>query len=421
MFQQTIRGNPPRHEYTIFPFRDIGSTLGGKLKGWIDPDRVASAMFDHENKPFSGVISDKRERRVARNTIAIPGLVIILSQILLWSRSCEEDYRKLMQLFSSHNSSYLQIRTGTGLDALRWTTNFYHSVIDSVQYSYPPWKKGYFVSADDRHPLQNNPASVIYLCLLSSAIASCSKFFLSLGVKASWQNWKGALEKSLSSIYNAGSTSVTPNVDTYVAFSHAFRMEYEKTAKIKNIQEKEKLERQQLEKHINNIFTTTESEEWELFKARTGKQHGHSIIDDYTIGGRATADPRTKDPSFLAHIIGLIGWEDDFREAGYTTKIEQHLKKIINNKGEDCFKIALPAPDENDEDESAEASPDEFDTAINSEKSNVSGNDTVDDSAKGGKRPKRVRQKEKTNYRESRSKRGKKENSNGPKKKRKRA
>ena len=113
MFQQTIRGNPPRHEYTIFPFRDIGSTLGGKLKGWIDPDRVASAMFDHENKPFSGVISDKRERRVARNTIAIPGLVIILSQILLWSRSCEEDYRKLMQLFSSHNSSYLQIRTGT--------------------------------------------------------------------------------------------------------------------------------------------------------------------------------------------------------------------------------------------------------------------------------------------------------------------
>ena len=232
MFQQSIRGTPTRNEYTIFPFRDIGSTLGGKLDWWKDPDRVASAMFDHENKPFSGVISDKRERTVARNRLKIPGPVVILSQILLWSRSCEEDYRKLMQLFSSHNSSYLQIRTGTGLDALRWTTNFYHSVTDSVQYSYPPWKKGFFVSADDRHPLQNNPASVIYLCLLSSAIASCSKFFLSLGIKASWQNWEGALEKSVSSIYNAESTSVTPNVDTYLAFSHAYRMEYEKAANI---------------------------------------------------------------------------------------------------------------------------------------------------------------------------------------------
>ena len=154
MFQQSIRGTPIRNEYTIFPFRDIGSTLGGKLSWWKDPDRVASAMFDHENKPFSGVISDKRERTVARNRIKIPGPVVILSQILLWSRSCEEDYRKLMQLFSSHNSTYLQIRTGTGLDALRWTTNFYHSVTDSVQYSYPPWKKGYFVSTDDRHPLK---------------------------------------------------------------------------------------------------------------------------------------------------------------------------------------------------------------------------------------------------------------------------
>ncbi len=55
LFQKFVRGSPSRWEYTIFPGTDSHMRLGGFFKQW-DPATVASAMFDHENKPFSGAI-----------------------------------------------------------------------------------------------------------------------------------------------------------------------------------------------------------------------------------------------------------------------------------------------------------------------------------------------------------------------------
>jgi hypothetical protein len=98
LFQKFVRGSPSRWEYTIFPGTDSHMRLGGFFKQW-DPATVASAMFDHENKPFSGEIHEKHfySKKGAKNSP--PAAIFILSQIFLWSRFCEEDHSHLMKLF----------------------------------------------------------------------------------------------------------------------------------------------------------------------------------------------------------------------------------------------------------------------------------------------------------------------------------
>ena len=218
MFQKEIRGKVTRWEYTISPCTDSHMRLGGffgKCK-W-DRKRVALAMFDHENKPFSGAIQENRFRKNA------PAAIFILSQFLLWSRFCKEDHHHLIKLFSSSITEYMQIRTGNRLDAMRWTMNYYHNVIDSVHYSYHYWKKYYFVPVPT-YPIQNNPAQVIHLCLLGSAIKTCSEFFRKLGVKASWQNtgWDTGTALETLSSNDTGRIKVAPNVDTYLTISHSY-------------------------------------------------------------------------------------------------------------------------------------------------------------------------------------------------------
>lgn len=169
LFQKEIRGNVTRMEYTLTPYTDARMRLGGFFgsgKNKWNREAVASAMFDHNNVPFSGTIQDNRFTR--NNT---PAAIFILSQFLLWSRFCKEDHLHLIKLFSSSITEYLQIRTGNRLDAMRWTMNYYHNVVDSVQCSYNYWKKYYFVhDQNSNYPIQNNPALVIHLCLLGSAI-----------------------------------------------------------------------------------------------------------------------------------------------------------------------------------------------------------------------------------------------------------
>ena len=96
MFQRKIRGKPTRWEYTIFPCTDLHMRLGGfdGITKW-DGKNVASAMFDHNNKPFSGAIKATRFKNEA------PAAIFILSQFLLWSRFCKEDHHHLIKLFSS--------------------------------------------------------------------------------------------------------------------------------------------------------------------------------------------------------------------------------------------------------------------------------------------------------------------------------
>jgi hypothetical protein len=128
------------------------------------------AMFDHENKTFSGAIKAKRQSFFSkRGEGYFPGI--------LWSRFCKEDYNHMIKLFFSSITKFMKTWTGSHLDALRWTMNFYHNVIDSVSYSYLYWKSSIFFN-DKKYPIQNNS-------LLGNAIMTCSMFFKKFGVNAS--------------------------------------------------------------------------------------------------------------------------------------------------------------------------------------------------------------------------------------------
>jgi hypothetical protein len=83
MFQKEIRGKKTRMEYTLTTYTDAHMRLGGFFgsgkKKW-NRESVASAMFDHNNVPFSGAIRDKRFTR--NNTpaaifisLSVPSLV----------------------------------------------------------------------------------------------------------------------------------------------------------------------------------------------------------------------------------------------------------------------------------------------------------------------------------------------------------
>lgn len=221
----------------------------------------------------------------------------------------------MIKLFSSSITKYMQIRTGNHLDALRWTMNFYHNVTDSVSYSYSCWKKSYFVS-DIRYPIQNNPTQVIYLCLLGSAIMTCSEFFKNLGVKASWHNiaWKTALDTLSSN--DTERRKAVPNVDTYLTISHSYRMELgtsQTTGKEKQVMEG-------LLGHLG-------------FKSRNRHSSEPSVLDHDTIGLKEqTGDPRRSlrddDKLHKRYIIELIGWKDEQPEDELPGKI--HVTLIQN-------------------------------------------------------------------------------------------
>jgi hypothetical protein len=224
--------------------------------------------------------------------------------------------------------------------------------IDSVHYSYPIWKRCYFV-VDPRYPIQNNPQEVIHLCLLgSSAIKTCSEFFKNLGVKASWRSnssWETALDALSSN--NTERFKAAPNMDTYLTISHYFRMELGSKSDKKGV----------LEGHLEHLG----------FSSRYRNSSGHFKLDALTIGGPKTADPRGRgDDNDKRYLIGLIRWRyEPLAEKLYTTKIKQHVELILDGSSSDdsfleIFKKSTKNPNyENDDnkcgDESGDKSGDE--------------------------------------------------------------
>ncbi len=98
--------------------------------------------------------------------------------------SCFEKYESLRLLFSNSNPKEHQQLSAGGIQpdvALKWTMSFFHNVIESVYNSYAPWKKNFFVW-DPNIPIQCHNESVIYLCLLTSAIHACASFFMDVGL-----------------------------------------------------------------------------------------------------------------------------------------------------------------------------------------------------------------------------------------------
>ena len=98
--------------------------------------------------------------------------------------SCFKKYESLRLLFSNSNPKEHQQLSAGGIQpdvALKWTMSFFHNVIESVYNSYAPWKKNFFVW-DPNIPIQCHNESVIYLCLLTSAIHACASFFMDVGL-----------------------------------------------------------------------------------------------------------------------------------------------------------------------------------------------------------------------------------------------
>ena len=124
-----------------------------------------------------------RETRFSRTGFKDRDLIIV--QILLWSMTSHEANQCLRLLFSNSNPTVHQLLPAGSTDnkdvALKWTMSFFHNVIESVYNSYAPWKKSFFIS-DPNMPIQCLRESVIYLCLLTSAIHECASFFMEVGL-----------------------------------------------------------------------------------------------------------------------------------------------------------------------------------------------------------------------------------------------
>ena len=125
-----------------------------------------------------------KETRFSRTGFKDRDLIIV--QILLWSMTSHEANQCLRLLFSNSNPTVHQLLPAGSTDinkdvALKWTMSFFHNVIESVYNSYAPWKKSFFIS-DPNMPIQCLRESVIYLCLLTSAIHECASFFMEVGL-----------------------------------------------------------------------------------------------------------------------------------------------------------------------------------------------------------------------------------------------
>ena len=338
MFRRGVRGSVSyaREEYFLFHGGDSNFRMSSFFQKWNDMEKVALAMTDGvQSQPFNGVRYEYRFHTI--DDKKIPAQIYILSQILLWSRFSKNDYNHLIDLFSNNNAMvYYQIRPGNQLDASRWTMNFYFNVIESVYYSYKPWKSGYFV-LNHTFPIQNNPQQVIYLCLLGSAIKTCSDFFEKLGVNALWDqnkyytdqdvdvsvdererlkqfwkvllNIKGVLDDVIS---RSSKQTLIPNLDTFLTTSHIFRM----SKSTENSPNKKSWLSDHLQRHFGHLgvigFTT---------RAKTNKQK--SVLDQVLKGdGDNTADPRGREKKF-SYIIGLISHDTN------TALIEEHVDKNL--------------------------------------------------------------------------------------------
>jgi hypothetical protein len=77
---------------------------------------------------------------------------LIVAQILLWPMLSKKANQSLSLLFSNSNPSECQQQKGDsggpGTDAKIWTMNFFHSVTESVYYSYTIWKENFFVKKE---------------------------------------------------------------------------------------------------------------------------------------------------------------------------------------------------------------------------------------------------------------------------------
>ena len=109
-------------------------------------------------------------------------VLFVVAHLLLWSCLTEDTSKAIQDVlnFFSRHQSYNQAEDNR-LEKQRNIELFFHSVVDAVLFSYHPWKTGFFVcknTHEEDAPMRNNPPSVIYACLLISAIKEQSKAFI---------------------------------------------------------------------------------------------------------------------------------------------------------------------------------------------------------------------------------------------------
>ena len=110
----------------------------------------------------------------------ITPVLFIVAHLLLWSRLTPGTCKAIEQVltFFSRHGSYNE--ADIWVEKQRNMELFFQSVVDAVMFSYSPWKTRFFIykeSHDNKAPMRNNRASVIYACLLISAIEERAKAF----------------------------------------------------------------------------------------------------------------------------------------------------------------------------------------------------------------------------------------------------
>ena len=100
--------------------------------------------------------------------------------ILLWSRLSSETYDSLLNWLQ--NLSIHAVSTSSSGDEkeekARMVENFFNSVVASVWYSYPVWKKCFFNKPKEiQESLKQNQPDIIRACLLMSSISECGTAF----------------------------------------------------------------------------------------------------------------------------------------------------------------------------------------------------------------------------------------------------
>jgi hypothetical protein len=297
-------GNVVSHQYNIFQCHQMAM----QTKKFFDENSHDLVKATGTVDGFKSVFSKDRFSKKPHTDVEF-----VVSQVLIFARTCEKTELELIGLFSSLHPTQLQYCPGSYDDAYRWTMNYFTNMCGSTYASYPPWKNGFFLP-DDKHPIQCNPGQVVYLCLLGSAIEENTKFFNKMGMKTVWSNESLIpLRDTLSARQHEGDKTV-PDLLTMITLSHNMRM----NCRIKQ-QNTKKIERDRLSRSNNMV------------EIRWKKNQHASLLAELSIDGNSTADPRSKEGKPLIGIVSnsqKIDKNDE--ETLFTAKIEDHHQLLLN-------------------------------------------------------------------------------------------
>jgi len=309
MFMRSINR---RDEFTIFACRLQETRLIHLLKDPISRrNKIREAITSHSG--FLKLFTQNRFGKRSNNDV-----IFMSCQILLWSRTSQRAYQNLIRVFSSFSQECsFQNGHGNEADAFRWVTFFFHNVTDSAFHSFGAWKYVSFKFEDSKGCVAaNNPEEAVYLCLLGSAIATCSDFFWKLGLKPT--STQKFIREFLQQNYTEDEDMDSIDYLSALVISHSIRMD--KSEKTSHPSDSYRLYRKRVNHNIDHGNRTKNV----LTPRRT------SNIASYRIIG----DPRNilSVGEYSDFVQVLTANDSDTNQDLFTARISQHEVYLLSGK-----------------------------------------------------------------------------------------